>query len=94
MAPDCVRNSIELHGETKDKIRRLSEPNDLDILVLTIMQELDTGHYHADDPADERLLHDARRYLMSIGRTLTCHEVDQALVRWRKLNDVLLAAEP
>ncbi len=47
MAPDAARNSIELYCETKDKIRRLHIPSDLDILVLGIMQDLvNSGRYH------------------------------------------------
>ena len=93
MAPDAARNSIELYCETKDKIRRLHAPSDLDILVLGIMQDLvDSGRY-ADDPCDERLLADARRYLCSVGRTLTCHEIDQALVKWSRLNASLVTTE-
>ena len=42
---------------------------------------------------DTRLLQDARRYLCSVGRTLTCHEIDTALTRWQRLNASLVTTE-
>jgi hypothetical protein len=93
MAPDCVRNMVELHRETKSTVRRLNCPNDLDQLVLNVVADLaDTGRY-ADDRSDTRLLADCRRYLMVVGRTLTAHEVDTALLRWSRLNASLIAGE-
>ena len=95
MAPDCARNMVQLHHETKNTIRRLHTLNDLDQLVLQVVADLaDTGRYHSDDPNDTRLLSDARRYLMSVGRTLHTQEIDTALLRWQRLNASLIANEP
>jgi hypothetical protein len=56
-------------------------PNDLDLFVMDVLAELvDSEHYHNSDPNDVRLLADCRRYLCKVGPTLSCHEIDAALL--------------
>ena len=90
MAPDSARNLAELHQQTKGTVRRLGCPNDLDHLVMNVVADLvETGHYHDNDADDTRLLQDCRRSLMILGPTLTAAEVDRAISRWQRLNEVL-----
>lgn len=91
MAPDAVRNCVELFHETKRKPPQLSLPNVLDQLVLEIMADLVESHrYDADDPNDALMIADARRVMMWGGKTLTTSEIDAALDRWQRLNNALV----